>query len=165
MTKDQITYLQDMIDDFMSLASSECTIESEGYPHQPYISSLGVTTSDLIHFIDNINETLGNSIELSQILLNKPSFKKCMYNLSHNISEPDVLLSLVKTSDVIDSLNNKLVYSIWRHDSDRYIQLLQQEFHSMNDEKDYMKTLTCNEVIQKFNKSTKETDYILKGTI
>ena len=56
MTKEQITHLQDMIDDFMSLASSECTVESEGYPHKPYISSLGVTTSDLIHFIDNINE-------------------------------------------------------------------------------------------------------------
>ena len=165
MTKDQITYLQDMIDDFMSLASSECTIESEGYPHQPYISSLGVTTSDLIHFIDNINETLGNSIELSQILLNKPSFKKCMYNLSHNISEPEVLLSLVKTSDVVDSSNNKLIYSIWRHDSGRLIQLLQQEFHNMNDGKDYMKTLSCNEVIQKFNNSTREIDYILKGTI
>jgi hypothetical protein len=165
MTQDKITYLQDMIDDFMSLASSECTIESEGYPHQPYISSLGVTTSDLIHFIDNINEHLGNSIELSQILLNKPSFKQCMYNLSHNILKPEVLLSLVKTSDVVDSLNNKLVYSIWKHDSGRLIQLLQQEFHSMNNGKDYMKTLSCNEVIQEFNKLTKETDYILKGTI
>ena len=163
MTQDKITYLQDMIDDFMSLASSECTIESEGYPHQPYISSLGVTTLDLIHFIDNINEHLGNSIELSQILLNKPSFKQCMYNLSHNILEPEGLLSLVKTSDVVDSLNNKLVYSIWKHDSGRLIQLLQQEFHSMNDGKDYMKTLSCNEVIQEFNKLTKETDYILKG--
>jgi hypothetical protein len=28
-----------------------------------------------------------------------------------------------------------------------------------------MKTLSCNEVIQEFNKLTKETDYILKGTI
>lgn len=99
------------------------------------------------------------------MLLNEPSFKQCMYNLSHNISEPDVLLSLVKTSDVVDSLNNKLVCSIWRHDSDRYIQLLQQEFHSMNDGKNYMKTLSCNEVIQKFNKLTLENDYILKGTI
>lgn len=165
MTQDKITYLQDMIDNFMSLASLECTIESEGYPHKPYISSLGVTTSDLIHFIDEINEHLGNSIELSQILLDEPSFKQCMYNLSHNISEPEVLLSLVKTSDVVDSSNNKLIYSIWRHDSGRLIQLLQQEFHNMNDGKDYMKTLSCNEVVQKFNNSTREIDYILKGTI
>lgn len=72
MTKDKITYLQDMIDDFISIACSECTVESEGYPHKPYISSLGVTTSDLIHFIDEINEHLGNSIELSQLLINEP---------------------------------------------------------------------------------------------
>lgn len=79
-----------------------------------------------------------------------------MYNLSHNISEPEIVLHLVKTSDVVDSLNNKLICSIWKHGSDRYIQLIQKEFHSMNDDKNYMKTLSCNEVIQKFNKLTRE---------
>lgn len=165
MTKKQITHLQDMIDDFMQTAVSNCTIDSEGYPHGSYISSLGVSTEDLVHFIDEVNEYLGNPIELSQLLLDEPSFKQCMYNLSHNISEPEVLLNLVKTSDVVDSLNNKLICSVWRHNSGRLIQLLQQEFHSMNDDKNYMKTLTCNEVVAKFNKLTKDTDYILKDEI
>ena len=88
-----------------------------------------------------------------------------MYNLSHNISEPEVYLHLVKTSDVVDSLNNKLICSIWRHDSGRLIQLLQQQFYSPNNDKDYMKTLSCNEVIAKFNKLTKDTDYILKEKV
>ena len=115
-----------------------------------------------MHFIDEVNEYLGNTIELAPQLLNKPSFKQCMHNLSLNISEPEVLLHLVKTSDVVDPLNNKFVYSVWRHDSGRLIQLLQQKFHSMNDDKDYMKTLSCNEVVAKFNKLTRDTDYILK---
>ena len=165
MTQKQITHLQDMIDDFMQQAQSDCTVESECYPHASYISSLGVSTEDLIHFIDEVNEYLGNPVELAPQLLNEPSFKQCMYNLSHNISEPEVVLHLVKTSDVVDSLNNKLICSVWRHDSGRLIQLLQQQFHSMNDNKDYMKTLTCNEVVAKFNKLTKDTDYILKEEI
>ena len=165
MTQKQITHLQDMIDDFMSQATSECTIESEGYPHAPYISSLGVSTEDLVHFIDEINEYLCNPVELAPQLLNEPSFKQCMYNLSHNISELEVVLHLIKASDVVDSLNNKLVCSVWRHDSGRLIQLLQQKFHSMNNDKDYMKTLSCNEVIAKFNKLTRDTDYILKEEI
>ena len=165
MTQKQITHLQDMIDDFMSQATSDCTVDSEGYPHAPYISSLGVSTEDLVHFIDEVNEYLGNPVELAPKLLNKPSFKQCMHNLSHNISEPEVMLNLVKTSDVVDSLNNELICSVWRHDSGRLIQLLQQQFHSMNDDKDYMKTLTCNEVIAQFNKLTKDTDYILKEEI
>ena len=162
MTQKQITHLQDMIDDFMLTACSECTIDSEGYPHAPYISSLGVSPEDLIHFIDEVNEYLGNPVELAPQLLNKPSFRQCMYNLSHNISEPEKLLNLIKASDVVDSLSNKLVCSVWRHDSGRLIQLLQQKFHSMNDDKDYMKTLSCNEVVAKFNKLTRDTDYILK---
>ena len=165
MTQKQITHLQDMIDDFMSTACSECTIDSECYPHAPYISSLGVSNKDLMHFIDEVNEYLGNPVELAPQLMNEPSFKQCMYNLSHNISEPEVLLNLIKTSDVVDSLNNKLICSVWRHDSGRLIQLLQQKFHSMNDDKDYMKTLSCNEVIAKFNKLTKDTDYIIKEEI
>ena len=165
MTQKQITHLQNMIDDFMSQATSDCTVESEGYPHTPYISSLGVSTEDLVHFIDEVNEYLGNPIELAPQLLNEPSFRQCMYNLSHNISEPGFLLYLVKASDVVDSLDNKLICSVWRHDSGRLIQLLQQKFHSMNDDKDYMKTLSCNEVIAKFNKLTRDTDYILKEEI
>ena len=165
MTQKQITHLQDMIDDFMSTAMSDCTVESEGYPHGSYISSLGVSPEDLVHFIDEINEYLGNPVELAPQLLNEPSFKQCMYNLSHNISEPEVVLHLIKASDVVDSLNNKLICSVWRHDSGRLIQLLQQQFYSMNDDKDYMKTLSCNEVIAKFNKLTKDTDYILKEEI
>ena len=165
MTQKQITHLQNMIDDFMSQATSDCNIESEGYPHAPYISSLGVSTEDLVHFIDEVNEYLGNPIELSQLLLGEPSFKQCMYNLSRNIPEPEILLNLVKTSDVVDSLNNKLICSVWRHDSGRLIQVLQKQLHSMNDDKDYMKTLTCNEVIAKFNELTKDTDYILKEEI
>ena len=165
MTQKQITHLQNMIDDFMSTACSECTIDSEGYPHAPYISSLGVSPEDLVHFIDEVNEYIGNPLELSQSLLNEPSFKQCMHNLSHNISEPEVLLHLVKASDVVDSLNKKLICSVWRHDSGRLIQLLQQQFHSMNEDKDYLKTLSCNEVIAKFNKLTKDTDYILKEEI
>ena len=165
MTQKQITHLQDMIDDFMSQATSDCTVESEGYPHSLYISSLGVSPEDLVHFIDEVNEYLGNTIELAPQLLNKPSFKQCMHNLSLNISEPEVLLHLIKESDVVDSLNNKLNYSIWQHDSRRFIQLLQQQFYSMNDDKYYMKTLSCNEVVVKFNKLTKDTDYILKEEI
>ena len=165
MTQKQITHLQNMIDDFMSTACSECTIDSEGYPHAPYISSLGVSTEDLVHFIDEVNEHIGNTIELAPQLLNEPSFKQCMYNLSHNISEPEVVLNLIKASDVVDSLNNKLICSVWRHDSGRLIQLLQQQFYSMNDDKYYMKTLSCNEVIAKFNKLTRDTDYILKEEI
>ena len=88
-----------------------------------------------------------------------------MYNLSHNILEPEVILHLVQSSDVVDSLNNKLICSVWRHDSGRLIQLLQKQFHSMNDDKDYMKTLSCNEVVAKFNKLTKDTDYILKEEV
>ena len=162
MTQKQITHLQNMIDDFMSQATSDCNIESEGYPHAPYISSLGVSTEDLVHFIDEVNEYIGNHIELAPKLFGEPSFKQCMHNLSHNISEPEVVLHLIKASDVVDSLNNKLICSVWRHDSGRLIQLLQQQFHSMNNDKNYMKTLTCNEVIAKFNKLTKDTDYILK---
>lgn len=165
MTQKQITNLQDMIDDFMSTATSKCTIESECYPHGSYISSLGVSTKDLVHFIDEVNDYLGNTVELAPQLLDEPSFKQCIYNLSHNISEPEVVLNLIKASDVVDSLNNKLICSVWRHDSGRLIQLLQQQFYSMNDDKDYMKTLSCNEVIAKFNKLTRDTDYILKEEI
>ena len=165
MTQKQITHLQDMIDDFMSQATSECTIESEGYPHGSYISSLGVSTEDFVHFIDEVNEHLGNQVELAPLLFNTLSFKECMHNLSHNISEPEVLLNLVKTSDVVDSLNNKLICSVWKHDSGRLIQLLQQQFYSPNNDKDYMKTLSCNEVIEKFNKLTRDTDYILKEKV
>ena len=161
MTKKQITHLQDMIDDFMQVCS-DVTIESEGYPHAPYVSSLGVSPEDFVHFIDEVNEYLGNPVELAPQLLNEPSFRQCMYNLSHNISEPENLLHLIQSSDVVDSLSNKLVCSVWRHDSGRLIQLLQQKFHSMNDDKDYMKTLSCNEVVAKFNKLTRDTDYILK---
>ena len=163
MTQKQITHLQDMIDDFMLQATSDCTVESEGYPHASYISSIGVSPEDLVHFIDEVNEYLGNTIELAPQLLNKPSFKQCMHNLSLNISEPEVLLHLVKTSDVVDSLNNKLICSVWRHDSGRLIQLLQKQLPSMNDDRDYyLKTLSCNEVVAKFNHLTKDTDYILK---
>ena len=162
MTKEQITHLQDMIDDFMSQATSECTIESEGYPHGSYISSLGVSTEDLVHFIDEVNEYIGNHIELAPQLMNEPSFRQCMYNLSHNISEPEVYLHLVKTSDVVDSLNNKLICSIWRHDSRRFIQLLQQKFYNMNDDKYYMKTLSCNEVVKKYDNQFKEYYFIQK---
>ena len=166
MTQKQITHLQDMIDDFMSTATSECTIKSKGQPHDSYVSSLGVSPEDLVHFIDEVNEYLGNPIELAPQLLNKQSFKQCMYNLSRNISEPEVLLHLVKTSDVVDSLNNKLICSVWRHDSGRLIQLLQKQLPSMNDDRDYyLKTLSCNEVVAKFNKLTRDTDYILKEEI
>lgn len=162
MTKKQITHLQDMIDDFISKACYDCTIESEGYRHTPYISSLGVSTHELIYLIDEINEHLGNQIELTETLLDKPSFKQCMHNLSHNIPEPEVMLHLIQTKDVVDSSNNKLIYSVWRHDSGRLIQLLQQEFFSMNEDKSYMKTLSCNEVVERFNNLTRETDYVLK---
>ena len=165
MTKKQITHLQDMIDDFMSETQTESIIDSEGYPHSPYVSQLGTSLKEFVHFIDEVNEHLGNPVELAPLLLNTLSFKQCMHNLSHNISEPEVLLHLVKTSDVVDSLNNELICSVWRHDSGRLIQLLQQQFHSMNDDKDYMKTLSCNEVIAKFNKLTRDTDYILKEEI
>ena len=165
MTKKQITHLQNMIDDFMQTAVSDCTIDSEGYPHSPYVSQLGTSLKEFVHFIDEVNEHLGNPVELSPLLLNEPSFRQCRYNLSHNILEPEVMLHLVQSSDVVDSLNNKLVCSVWRHDSGRLIQLLQQKFHSMNDDKDYMKTLSCNEVVAKFNKLTRDTDYILKEEI
>ena len=162
MTQKQITNLQDMIDDFFSKTQTEAIIDSEGYPHSPYVSQLGKSQEEFVHFIDEVNEYLGNPVELAPLLLNTLSFKQCMHDLSHNISEPEVFLHLVKTSDVVDSLNNKLICSVWRHDSGRLIQLLQQQFYSMNDDKDYMKTLSCNQVIAKFNKLTRDTDYILK---
>lgn len=165
MTKEQITHLQDMIDDFMSQAISECTIESEGYPHGSYISSLGVSTKDFVHFIDEINEYIGNQVELAPLLFNTLSFKECMHNLSNNTHTPVVMLKLVETKEVTDLNNNKLNYSIWKHDSGRFIQLLQQKFYNMNEDRDYMKTLSCNEVIAKFNKLTKDTDYILKEKV
>ena len=165
MTQKQITHLQDMIDDFFSETQTEAIIDSEGYPHSPYVSQLGTSLKEFVHFIDEVNEHLGNPVELSPLLLNEPSFRQCRYNLSHNILEPEVMLHLVQSSDVVDSLNNKLVCSVWRHDSRRLIQLLQQQFYSMNDDKYYMKTLSCNEVVAKFNKLTKDTDYILKEEI
>ena len=166
MTKKQITHLQDMIDDFFSETQTEARIDSEGYPHSPYVSQLGTSLKEFVHFIDEVNEHLGNPVELSPLLLNKPSFRQCRYNLSHNILEPEVMLHLVQSSDVVDSNNNKLICSVWRHDSGRLIQLLQKKLPSMNDDRDYyMKTLSCNEVIAKFNKLTKDTDYILKEEV
>ena len=159
MTKEQITHLQDMIDDFMSQATSECTIESEGYPHGSYISSLGVSTEDLVHFIDEVNEHLGNQVELAPLLFNTLSFKECLRDLS-NTHTPVVMLQLVETKDVVDSNNNKLICSVWKHDSGRFIQLLQQKFYNMNDDKDYMKTISCNEVVKKYDNQFKEYYFI-----
>ena len=164
MTHKQITHLQDMIDDFVQVCS-DVTIESEGYPHGSYISSLGVSTEDFVHFIDEVNEHLGNQVELAPLLFNTLSFKECIHNLSNNTHTPVVMLKLVETKEVTDSNNNKLNYSIWQHDSGRFIQLLQQKFYNMNEDRDYMKTLSCNEVIAKFNKLTKDTDYILKEKV
>ena len=164
MTKKQITHLQDMIDDFFSETQTEAIIDSEGYPHSPYVSQLGTSLKEFVHFIDEVNEHLGNPVELSPLLFNTLSFKQCMHDLS-NTHTPVVMLQLIETKDVVDSNNNKLVCSVWRHDSRRFIQLLQQQFYSMNDDKYYMKTLSCNEVIAKFNKLTKDTDYILKEEI
>ena len=164
MTKEQITHLQDMIDDFFSETQIEARIDSEGYPHSPYISQLGTSLKEFVYFIDEVNENLGNQVELAPLLFNTLSFKECMHDLS-NTHNPVVMLQLVETKEVTDSNNNKLNYSIWQHDSGRFIQLLQQKFYNMNDDKDYMKTLSCNEVIAKFNKLTKDTDYILKEEI
>ena len=164
MTQKQITHLQDMIDDFMSETQTEARIDSEGYPHSPYVSQLGKSQEEFVHFIDEVNEYLCNQVELAPLLFNTLSFKQCMHDLS-NTHTPVVMLQLVETKDVVDSNNNKLNYSIWKHDSRRFIQLLQQQFYSMNDDKDYMKTLSCNEVIAKFNKLTRDTDYILKEEI
>ena len=165
MTKEQITHLQDMIDDFFSETQTEARIDSEGYPHSPYVSQLGKSQEEFVHFIDEVNEYLGNPVELAPLLFNTLSFKQCMHNLSNNTHTPVVMLQLVETKEVTDSNNNKLNYSIWQHDSGRFIQLLQQKFYNMNEDKDYMKTLSCNEVIAKFNKLTRDTDYILKEEI
>ena len=163
MTQKQITHLQNMIDDFMQVCS-DVTIDSEGYPHSPYVSQLGKSQVEFVHFIYEVNEHLGNPVELAPLLFNTLSFKQCMHDLS-NTHTPVVMLQLVETKEVTDSNNNKLNYSIWQHDSRRFIQLLQQQFYSMNDDKYYMKTLSCNEVIAKFNKLTRDTDYILKEEI
>ena len=166
MTQKQITHLQDMIDDFFSETQTEAIIDSEGYPHSPYVSQLGTSLKEFVHFIDEVNEHLGNPVELAPLLFNTLSFKQCMHNLSNNIHTPVVMLQLVETKEVTDSNNNKLNYSIWQHDSGRFIQLLQQNLNSMNDDRDYyLKTLSCNEVIAKFNKLTRDTDYILKEEI
>ena len=164
MTQKQITHLQDMIDDFFSETQTEARIDSEGYPHSPYVSQLGTSLKEFVHFIDEVNEHLGNPVERSPLLFKTLSFKQCMHDLS-NTYTPVVMLQLVETKEVIDSSNNKLNYSIWQHDSGRFIQLLQQQFYSMNDDKYYMKTLSCNEVVAKFNKLTRDTDYILKEEI
>ena len=165
MTQKQITHLQDMIDDFMSETQTEARIDSEGYHHSPYVSQLGKSQEEFVNFIDEVNEHLGNQVELAPLLFNTLSFKQCMHNLSNNIHTPVVMLQLVETKEVTDSNDNKLNYSIWQHDSRRFIQLLQQQFYSMNDDKYYMKTLSCNEVVAKFNKLTRDTDYILKEEI
>ena len=165
MTQKQITHLQDMIDDFFSETQTEARIDSEGYPHSPYVSQLGKSQEEFVHFIDEVNEYLGNQVELAPLLFNTLSFKQCMHNLSNNIHTPVVILQLVETKEVTDSNDNKLNYSIWQHDSGRFIQLLQQQFYSMNDDNYYLKTLSCNEVVAKFNKLTRDTDYILKEEI
>ena len=165
MTQKQITHLQDMIDDFFSETQTEARIDSEGYPHSQYVSQLGKSQEEFVHFIDEVNEYLGNQVELAPLLFNTLSFKQCMHNLSNNIHTPVVILQLVETKEVTDSNDNKLNYSIWQHDSGRFIQLLQQQFYSMNDDNYYLKTLSCNEVVAKFNKLTRDTDYILKEEI
>lgn len=109
MKKEQITNLQDMINDFMSETQTEAIIDSEGYPHSPYVSELGKSQEDLVHFIDEVNEYLGNPVELAPLLLNTLSFKQCMHDLSHNIHTPVVMLRLIETKDVVDSLNKKLI--------------------------------------------------------
>ena len=43
MTQKQITHLQNMIDDFFSETQTEARIDSEGYPHSPYVSQLGTS--------------------------------------------------------------------------------------------------------------------------
>ena len=163
MTKEQITHLQDMLDDFISQATLDCTIESEGYPHGSYISSLGVTPKDLMHFIDEVNEYLGNQVELSPLLLDTLSFKQCMHNLSHNISEPEVLLHLVESKDVVNQNNEKFVCSVWKHESERLIQLLKQKL-TIGD-KEFFKVISCNEVVKKWNNQLKEHYFILKENL
>ena len=166
MAQKQITHLQDMIDDFFSETQTEARIDSEGYPHSPYVSQLGTSLKEFVHFIDEVNEHLGNTVELAPLLFNTLSFKQCMQNLSNNIHTPVVVLQLIETKEVTDSNDNKLNYSIWQHDSGRFIQLLQQNLNSMNEDRDYyLKTLSCNEVVAKFNKLTRDTDYILKEEI
>ena len=157
MTQKQITHLQDMIDDFFSETQTEARIDSEGYPHSPYVSQLGKSQEEFVHFIDEVNEHLGNQVELAPLLFNTLSFKQCMHDLSNNIRTPVVMLQLVETKEVTDSNNNKLNYSIWQHDSGRFIQLLQQNLNSMNDDRDYyLKTLSCNEVTKKYDNQFKE---------
>ena len=162
MTQKQITHLQDMIDDFFSETQTEARIDSEGYPHSPYVSQLGKSLEEFVHFIDEVNEHLGNTVELAPLLFNTLSFKQCMNNLSNNTHTPVVMLQLVETKEVTDSNNNKLNYSIWQHDSGRFIQLLQQKFYNMNEDKDYMKTLSCNEVTKKYDNQFKEYYFIQK---
>ena len=72
------------------------------------------------------------------------------------------MLQLVETKEVTDSNNNKLNYSIWQHDSGRFIQLLQQKFYNMNEDKDYLKTISCNEVVKKYDNQFKEYYFIQK---
>jgi len=163
MTKKQITHLQDMIDEFISQATSDCTIESEGYPHGSYVTSLGVSTIDFIHFIDEVNEYLGNQVELSTLLLDILSFKQCMHNLSHNISEPEVLLHLVESKDVVNQNNEKFVCSVLKHESGRFMQLLKQKL-TIGD-KEFFKVISCNEVIKKWNNQLKEHYFILKENL
>ena len=109
MTKKQITHLQDMIDDFFSETQTEAIIDSEGYPHSPYVSQLGTSLKEFVHFIDEVNEYLGTPVELAPLLFNTLSFKQCMHDLSHNIHTPVVMLRLIETKDVVDSLNKKLI--------------------------------------------------------
>lgn len=163
MTKEQITHLQDMIDDFMSSAMMDCTIESEGYPHGSYVTSLGISTTDFVHFIDEVNDFIGNSVELSPLLLDTLSFKKRMHNLSHNISEPEVLIHLVESKDVVNQNNEKFVCSVWKHESGRLIQLLKQKLTA--GDKEFFRVISCNEVIKKWNNQLKEHYFILKENL
>ena len=81
MTQKQITHLQDMIDDFFSETQTEARIDSEGYPHSPYVSQLGTSLKEFVHFIDEVNEYLGNPVELAPLLFNTLSFKQCMHQV------------------------------------------------------------------------------------
>lgn len=150
-----ITKIQNLLDDFISDAQSEASIKSEGYPHGSYIDSLGKSSYDLVHLIDEVNHLIGNPILISELVLEVVPFYECIYYLDKDAKSPlDLKLHKVEQSILTSNSGSELICTIWKHDSCRFIRVI------------FDKTTLANksvcEVVKKYNKSTKKNEFIEK---
>ena len=60
-----------LIEELTEEITDSCTIDSEGYPNQPYISDVGVSEEYIISVIDEVNKLVGNKIKIASIFLPK----------------------------------------------------------------------------------------------